>query len=50
MEAELTVTIPEDVEEVVVADAESKMGKPISQELIDAVNEKISGLDNEAYV
>jgi hypothetical protein len=48
MEAELTVTIPEDVEEVVVADAESKMGKPISQSVLDAVNKKISGLDNEA--
>jgi hypothetical protein len=48
MEAELTVTIPDDVEEVVVADAESKMGKPISQSVLDAVNKKISGLDNEA--
>ena len=48
MEAELTVTIPDDVEEVVVADAESKMGKPISQSVMDAVNRKISGLDNEA--
>ncbi len=47
-EAELTVTIPDDVEEVVVADAESKMGKPISQSVLDAVNKKISGLDNEA--
>lgn len=48
MEAELTVTIPDDVEEVVVADAESKMGKPISQSVLDAVNKKISGLSNEA--
>ena len=48
MEADLTVTIPDDVEEVVVADAESKMGKPISQSVMDAVNRKISGLDNEA--
>lgn len=48
MEAELTVTIPDDVEEVVVADAESKIGKPIDQDIIDAVNEKIIGLDNEA--
>jgi len=42
------VTVPGDVEEVVVADAESKMGKPISQSVLDAVNRKISGLDNEA--
>lgn len=48
LEAELTVTIPEDVEEVVVADAESQMGKPVDQDIIDAVNEKISGMDDEA--
>lgn len=48
MEAELTVTIPDDVETVVVADAESKIGKPISQSVLDAVNKKISGLSNEA--
>ena len=42
------LTVPGDVEEVVVADAESKMGKPISQSVLDAVNKKISGLDNEA--
>jgi hypothetical protein len=48
LEAELTVTIPEDVQEVIVADAESQMGKPVDQDIIDAVNEKISGMDDEA--
>lgn len=49
MEAEATFTIPDDVEEVVViADAESKLGKPISQAVLDAVNKKISGLNDEA--
>ena len=47
LEAELTVTIPDDVEEVVVADAEAKLGAPVSQSVLDVVNRRISGLDNE---
>lgn len=47
-EEDVAIEIPDDVQEVVVADAESQMGSAIDDDIIDAVNEKISGADNEA--
>jgi len=47
-EEELVITIPEAVPEATVADASAKVGKPISQSIIDAVNEKIIGESDEA--